>query len=181
MKSFMTPWRNANRRLHKPNCGMKRLMAVAGSNPAGVPLSILVLTCFTACAQTSSTFEATNAAPRISPVVDTNQLAKTRALVAAIQATNQPSNQQWQTNIVFNLPVMFPDWYPVAGYFLHSTDGVNWQFTRPYIATMSQTNYFTNPLPSTNLYMTVLIPPNTISVPNIYPPTNAPSSLNNTN
>lgn len=110
------------------------------------------------------------------PVVDTNALAKTRALVAAIQATNIPVVQPAQVVTIFNLPVTYPDWYPVSAYLLRSTNGKDWQFILPYNALQSNTFTFTNPVPPSNaygyLYMTVLIPPNTISVPNIYPATN---------
>lgn len=106
------------------------------------------------------------------PTIDTNAIAKTRALVAAIQATNTPVVVPMVTNVIQTFPMFYPVGIPHGANMMTSTDNKHWCVGQYFDITKSNLLSFTNPANSTNFWMIVLMPPQIISISNSFTPTN---------
>jgi hypothetical protein len=124
-------------------------------------LTILFALCLAAQAQTN-----------LAPLVDTNALAKTRALVASIQATNLPVVVPMDTNIILTYPMNYPAGFPVGANVMYSTNCQQWIFARSFDITKSNSLSFTNPASEPHFWCIVLMPPHVLSISNSVSTTN---------
>lgn len=101
------------------------------------------------------------------PLVDTNSIAKARAAVAAIQATNVVVPVPQDTNSIVTYPQMYPPFFQVGGKVLYSTNLVQWTFVRQFDPTQTNVMTFTNPSSEPHFWRLVLEYPNIIALTNV--------------
>lgn len=101
------------------------------------------------------------------PTIDTNLLARNKALVAAIQATNVVVVVPQDTNSIVTYPQMYPSFFQVSGKVLYSTNLVQWVFARQFDPTQTNVMTFTNPASEPHFWRLVLEYPNIIAITNV--------------
>lgn len=111
-------------------------------------------------------YSLTTAAQPLPPTIDTNLLAKTKALVAAIQTTNAVVPVPMDTNSIVTYPQMYPSFFQVGGKVLYSTNLVQWVFARQFDPTLTNVMTFTNPAREPHFWRLVLEYPNIVAITN---------------
>lgn len=116
-------------------------------------LTLLILClCLTAAAQPAP------------PTIDTNLLAKTRALVSAIQATNTPVVVPMDTTTLTLYPMVYPAAFPVGANLMYSTNLVWWKFVLAFDITKTNIITVTNPQSEPHFWRVALQPPMVLSI-----------------